>query len=137
MKPNVASCKACHTQYTGSDFDVQGGRSLVKKALSELEVALNDAGLLTRSEAAPFASLGEDALGDGQFHLDLTRPGSAVGGGNQSLDAPTAGALYNYLIVARSKDLGVHNPTYTKQLLWDSIRQLKGVDPTSLPARPN
>lgn len=136
MKPTVAYCKTCHTQYKGSDFDIQGGRTLVKNALSELEGALNDAGLLTRAEAAPYGPVESELLGDGQFHLDLARPGSAAGGGNQNLDAATAGALYNYLIVARSKDLGVHNPTYAKQLLWDSIKQVKGADPTSLPSRP-
>jgi hypothetical protein len=132
MKPNVAYCKTCHTSYKGADFDVQGGRTVVKNALMELEVALNDAALLTRSEAAPYAALTEDDLADGQFHLDHTRPGAP----NPTLDALTAGALYNYLIVARSKDLGVHNPTYEKQLLWDSIRQVKGVNPTSLASRP-
>ncbi len=129
MKPNVAYCKTCHTQYTGTDFDIQGGRSIVKKALSELEVALNDAGYLTRGAAAPYGPLSDDNLGDGQFNLDGSRPGI-------TLDSATAGALYNYLIVARSKDLGVHNPTYTKQLLWDSIKQIKGTDPTSLVVRP-
>jgi hypothetical protein len=136
MKPNVATCKSCHTAYTGADFDIQGGRTVVRNALKELEVALNDAKLLTRSAAAPYAPLSDDDLADGQFNLDLTRPGSNGVGGNQSLDALTAGALYNYLIIARSKDLGVHNPTYEKQLLWDSIRQLKGVDPTSIASRP-
>jgi hypothetical protein len=135
MKPNVAFCKTCHTQYTGTNFDIQGGRTLVKNALSELEVALNAAGLLTRGAAAPYGPLSADDLADGQFNLDLTRPGSNAGA-NLSLDALTAGALYNYLIIARSKDLGVHNPTYEKQLLWDSIRQIKTVDPTSLPSRP-
>jgi hypothetical protein len=136
MKPTVAYCKTCHTEYKGTDFDIQGGRTLVKNALTELQAALNEAGLLTRSETAPYAPLAEDNLGDGQFQLDLTRPGSGPGGANQNLDAARAGALYNYLIIARSKDLGVHNPTYAKQLLWDSIRQIKGVSPTSLPARP-
>ncbi|CAN5911119.1 hypothetical protein BH11MYX4_BH11MYX4_57510 [soil metagenome] len=135
MKPNVAYCKTCHTSYTGTNFDVQGGRTLVSNALSELEVALNDAGLLTRAQAAPYGPLSEEDLADGQFNLDGTRPGGNAGA-NITLDAPSAGALYNYLIIARSKDLGVHNPTYTKQLLWDSIRQLKGVDPTTLPSRP-
>jgi hypothetical protein len=51
-------------------------------------------------------------------------------------NAPTAGALYNYLVIARSKDFGVHNPTHAKQLLWDSIKQIKGTTPTSLAARP-
>jgi hypothetical protein len=114
----------------------------VKKGLAELEASLNAAGLLTRSAAAPYAPLDDGDLTDGQFHLDLTRPGSAVGGGNLNLDAATAGALYNYLILARGKDLGVHNPTYTRQLLWDSIiqvnkyRQIAPPEPTSLPARP-
>lgn len=136
MKPQVAFCKTCHTQYTGTDFNIQGGRTLVTNALRELEDALNTAGLLTRSTAAPYAALTDEERADGQFNLDLSRPGSGVAGANLVLDAPTAGALYNYLIVARSKDLGVHNPTYAKQLLWDSIRQIKGTNPTSLPSRP-
>lgn len=145
MKPAVPFCKTCHTQFTGADYNVQGGRTLITNALKELQGALDAAGLLTRSTAAPYGALTADERADGQFHLDDARPGSAVGGGNQVLDAPTAGALYNYLLVARGKDLGVHNPTYTKQLLWDSIRQIKGLDPactgtclnpTSLPSRP-
>jgi len=136
MKPNVAFCKGCHTQYTGTNFDIQGGRSLVKNALGELQAALNGVGLLTRGEAAPYEALSAEDLADGQFNLDMTRPGSNGTGGNQSLDAPKAGALYNYLIIARSKDLGVHNPTYEKQLLWDSILQIKGVKPTTMASRP-
>ncbi len=136
MKPNVAYCKTCHTQYTGSDFDIQGGRTIVKNALRELQAALNARGLLTRAAAAPYGALADEDLADNQFNLDTTRPGSTDAGTNQSLDAPTAGALYNYLIISRSKDLGVHNPTYEKQLLWDSIKQLKGTNPTSLQSRP-
>jgi hypothetical protein len=94
-------------------------------------------GSFTRSASAPYAALSEDELADNQFHLDTPRPGGGPGGVNIDADGPTAGALYNYLIVARGKDMGVHNPTYAKQLLWDSIKQIKGTDPTSLPARPN
>jgi len=136
MKPQVAYCKTCHTQYTGTNFDVQGGRTVVGNALRELQAALDAAGLLTRSETAPYAELSDDEKADGQYQLDLARPKSGPGGANLVIDAPTAGALYNYFVVARSKDLGVHNPTYTKQLLWDSIRHLKGQNPTSLPSRP-
>jgi hypothetical protein len=136
MKPTVAYCKTCHTTYTGSDFDIQGGRTLVKNALFELQALLNAQGLLTRSPAAPYGPLGASELSDGQFHLDRTRPGSGPGGANQVLTADQAGVLYDYIIVARSKDLGVHNPTYTKQLLWDSIVKLKGSNPSSLPSRP-
>lgn len=138
MKAKLGFCKTCHTQYNGTTFDVQSGQSTVKRALRELAGLLNTAGLLTRSASAPYQPLDADELTDDQFHLDEARPGSGPGGANQVLDAPTAGALYNYLIIARSKDFGVHNPTYAKQLLWDSIKHLKGgTDPTSLPARPN
>lgn len=136
MNPKVALCKSCHTQYTGTSFDIQGGQSLVRNALKELEAALNTAGMLTRSTAAPYEPLSAGDLAGEQFHHDLVRPGSGEGGKNLVADSPTAGALYNYLLIARSKDLGVHNPTYAKQLLWDSIKKIKGSDPTSLPSRP-
>ncbi len=136
MKPKVAFCKTCHTQYTGKSFDIQGGQSIVRNALRELQKALNDRKLLTRSAAAPYEGLSDENLADGQFHLDAVRPNSGAGNAHQNLSAADAGAVYNYLIVARSKDYGVHNPTYVKQLLWDSIKQISGNNPTSLPSRP-
>jgi hypothetical protein len=136
MKPTVAVCKTCHTQYAGQTFDIQGGESIVIDALTELQGALNNAGLLTRSATAPYAALQPDELADHQFQDDLSRPGSGPAGANMVLDADTAGALYNYMIVARGAAFGVHNPTYTKQLLWDSIKKITGANPTSLPARP-
>lgn len=130
MKPKVAYCKTCHSTYTGTTFDVDNGRSDVRRGLEELEAALNAASLITRASVAPFSPLTTEELADGQFHLDSPRsPGAPV-------DAPTAGAVYNYLLIARSKDLGVHNPRYTKQLLWDSIRQIKGGTPTFISSRP-
>ncbi len=136
MKPALAFCKTCHSQYAGTSFDVQGGQTLVRNALSELQAALNAAGMLTRAAAAPYGALSDADLEDNQFHLDAVRPNSGPNGAHIQANSPTAGALYNYLIVARSKDLGVHNPTYAKQLLWDSIKQIKGANPTSLPSRP-
>lgn len=130
MKPALTFCKSCHTTYTGTNYDVQGGRTIVRGLLLELQAALNAAGMLTRSEVAPFPSLDADDLTDAQFQLDKARsPGAAV-------NADRAGALYNYLIIARSKDLGVHNPTYAKQLIFDSIVNLTGNPPVTLPTRP-
>lgn len=137
MHPAIAYCKSCHTTYTGTTFDIQSGQSTVRAALRELEAALNAKGLLTRGDAAPYAALTELELVDSNFHLDGARPGSAPDGKNQVLDAATAGALYNYFLIARSKDFGVHNPTYEKQLLWDSIKTITGANPTSLPSRPS
>jgi hypothetical protein len=136
MHPTLAFCKTCHTTYTGTTFDVQGGQSLVRSALKELEAALNAKNLLTRGTAKPYPSLDATQLGDGNFELDKVRPGSMPDGTDQILDAATAGALYDYLLIARSKDFGVHNPTYAKQLLFDSIKTIKGTNPASLPARP-
>jgi hypothetical protein len=132
----VAFCKTCHTTYAGNTFDIQGGRTIVTNALFELQAALNAKGLLTRAASAPYATLTADELGDGQFELDLSRPGAGPGGADFVADAATAGALYDYMIIGRGRDLGVHNPTYTKQLLWDSIKQITGANPTSIAARP-
>jgi hypothetical protein len=136
MKPSLTFCKTCHTEYTGQTFDVQGGQSIVKNALFELQGLLNTAGMLTRASTSPYDALGADELADAQFNLDSVRPNSGLGGASIVANSPTAGALYNYLLIARSKDFGVHNPTYAKQLLWDSIKQIKGANPTSLAARP-
>lgn len=136
MQPALAYCKTCHTTYTGTSYNVQSGQSAVRAAITELQAALNAKGLLTRSEAKPYLPLSPEQLADGNFAHDSTRPGSNPDGSNQVLDAATAGALYNYLIIARGGDFGVHNPTYTKQLLWDSIKQIKGSNPTSMTSRP-
>jgi hypothetical protein len=52
------------------------------------------------------------------------------------LSADTAGALYNYLLLARGSANGVHNPVYTRELIYDSYKSLVGTAPTTLPTRP-
>ena len=101
----------------------------MRSALSELRVLLNDAGYLTRSEKAPYAVLSPTELEDTQFALDSTRP--SVG-----LTALQAGALYDYLLVARGSALGVHNPAYTLELLYDAVFVFKGAAPAAIPSRP-
>ena len=128
MKPRIDLCKTCHVTYTGKDFNIDSGRSVVTAGLTELEGLLSDAGLITRTTGP----LTPEELADKQFHLDVPRSGT--------VDAEVAGAVYNYLLVARGKDLGVHNPRYTKQLLWDSIRLIRnkygGGVPVFLATRP-
>jgi len=128
MRPQLATCQAagCHVGQT--NFDVSGGQGTIRAALQELRILLNNAGLLTRSAAAPYAALTTE-LTDTNFDLDLTLPG-------QTLDADHAGAVYNYLLVARGSASGVHNPNYTKQLLFDSISLYKGAAPAAIPDRP-
>jgi hypothetical protein len=52
----------------------------------------------------------------------------------QTVDGSTAGALYNYFVMARGSAFGVHNPYYTGEILYDSIEAVGG-DLTNI-ARP-
>ncbi|HEY8074403.1 MAG TPA: hypothetical protein VIF62_09840 [Labilithrix sp.] len=122
--PQLSACLSCHAGATS--FDIDGGQGYVKAALKELEGALDDQGLLTRATAAPYPPLGT-ARGDGNFDLDKTNPT-----GTPTLTADQAGALYNFIIVARGGALGVHNPKYAKQLVYDSIVAIKGTTPVSI-----
>jgi hypothetical protein len=129
----ISSCQSCHKNTT--TFDMSGGQSAVALALTELEKALSDAGYITRATSAPYAPLSASQLADGNFALDVARPDGAPDGGTPNLTADQAGALYNYFIVARGGALGVHNPKYVRQLIYDSFVAVTGKPPKSL-ARP-
>jgi hypothetical protein len=129
----LSACQGCHVGTTS--FDIGGGQSQIKAALFELQKALNAAGYLTRSAAAPYAALQGSELTDGNFALDKPRAAPGPDGGTTAVTADQAGAVYNYLILARGGALGAHNPKYTKQLLFDSYFALTGLPPTTL-ARP-
>jgi hypothetical protein len=120
--------QGCHVNTTS--FDVIGGQSAMRANLQELRIALNDAGFLTRTAAAPYDALSATDLKDLTFSLDQVRPGAT------GVPADTAGALYNYLVLARGSADGVHNPLYTRELIYDSYKAIAGKAPTSLPTRP-
>lgn len=126
----LSACTTCHA--AAKNFDVDGQQSQIKAALFELQAALNAAGYLTRSSGAPYEALTSDQLGDGAFASDLTRPNGAPDGGVPTLTADQAGALYNYLIIARGGALGVHNPRYVRQLIFDSYKAITGNAPTKI-----
>ena len=139
MSPNhsfyaqISACGSCHVGVT--TFDVSGGQSQIKASLFELQKAMNNAGYLTRSTAAPYQPLATSELADGAFATDKTRPGGGADGGTLHLPPDKAGAIYNYLLVARGGALGVHNPKYVKQLIFDCYVAVVGSPPTTL-ARP-
>ncbi len=116
--PQLATCQkaGCHT--TATDFDVAGGQKLTMAYLQRLRERLDTLLLLTREEASPFNSLGA-ALADTNFNHDQSRPQNPI-------TTDLAGALYNYLLVARGGAKGVHNPVYSRQLLYDSIEKSGG-----------
>ena len=127
--PQLSVCVTCHNGATS--FDVNSGVSLVGLLLQELREQLNSKGWLTRDEAAPYGAIAGSQLTDSDYALDEPRPGSP------QMTQDEAGALYNYILVARGAAGGIHNPKYTKQLLFDSIKTIKGSAPSALPIRPN
>jgi hypothetical protein len=95
---------------------------------------LNGQGFLTRAAAAPYVPLTMAQLGDGQWALDQPTPGASFDGGLLTQDQ--AGALYDYILVARGGASGVHNPKYVAQLLYDSYNALTGLPLAAFPQRP-
>lgn len=92
-----AACVECHGEI--EDFDLGGTQTDVQAMLDELEAALKGKGLL-------------DADG-----------GIVVG----SYPEAEAGALWNWIYVAHEdKSLGVHNPSYTKDILQAGLDALSG-----------
>jgi len=133
---SLSVCLACHAGATS--FDVNGGETLNQTEMFEFEADLNAAGYLTRSAAAPYLALTGANLLDGQFAADSPRTGAGAvdGGATGHLSAAQAGAVYNYELIAKGGGNGVHNPTYTQQLIYDSILALTSKAPVSLPVRP-
>jgi len=119
--PQVSACTNCHAGVT--NFDVSGGQTLVKSELQTLRVKLNSLQLLTRDGINPLTT----ELSDQDFASDGSMPAAATGAaGRPAVQGPIAGALYNYFLIARGSGFGVHNPTYVKQVLYDSIQAVGG-----------
>jgi hypothetical protein len=128
---SVCATSGCHAP-APTDFNVSGGEATVQGELTDLERALNNQGWLTRSSSGPYAPLtdpdgGGGNVGDGTWATDLPIPGV-------TLTAAQAGALYNYILVARGGAYGVHNPLYVKELLYDSYEAVTGNPPPSFPS---
>ena len=120
FNPQIAACRNCHAGIT--TFDVNGFETQVQASLTQIETYLNGLGMLTRSTSAPYSPLATTQLGDGNWFQDEPVPGSNVDGGLLTQDQ--AGALYNYILVARGSAYGVHNPVYVGQILFDSATAL-------------
>jgi hypothetical protein len=133
FNPQLSTCGStgCHSP-PPTTFNVVGGQATVQGALTDLERALNTAGWLTRASSSPYSPLsdpdgGNGQVGDGSWALDTPIPGI-------TLTAAQAGALYNYLLAAHGSAYGVHNPLYTKELLYDSYVAVTGNPPPTFPS---
>ena len=118
----LSSCQTSGCHESTTSFDVIGGQSLTISRLQDLRVALNNADLLTRSAAAPYERLTTEQLAAQDFARDEAKPKNAV-------PADQAGALYNYLLIARGSAGGIHNPLYVRQLIWDSLEATTSAPP--------
>jgi len=142
FNPQLSACQKSGCHATATSFDVIGGQSLMEANIQELRTTLNKLGWLTRDTAAPYGALSASALADSQFEADLVRPQNYAasnpdaGAPPAPLTADQAGALYNYLLLARGAAGGVHNPVYVRELVYDSVKALTGKAPQSLPTRP-
>jgi hypothetical protein len=129
FNPSLSVCVSCHAGTT--TFDINGFETQIQAMLTAIETYLNTQGVLTRASAAPYTPLTTAQLGDGNWALDQPVPGATLDGGLLTQDQ--AGALYNYIVIARGGAYGVHNPLYIGQLIYDSYHALTG---TSLPTFP-
>ncbi len=121
FNPQIAACRNCHARIT--TFDVNGFQTLIQNELTQIETFLNGQGLLTRATTAPYSPLGPTELGDGNWFQDEPVPGGGIADAGV-LTQDQAGALYNYIVVARGGAYGVHNPAYIGQVLFDSATAL-------------
>jgi hypothetical protein len=128
--PQLSTCKTSGCHASATNFDVIGGQSAMKAALQELRVVLNNLGWLTRDGVGVLTAAN---LADQHYELDRTLPSASTKG----LSADKAGAVYNYLLLARGSGGGVHNPRYVRELIYDSMKAVNnGVGPVSIPSRP-
>jgi hypothetical protein len=131
--PSLSACLGCHAGATS--FDINSFESNVQSAMTQIETWFNQEGLLTRATAGPpYPPLITTQLGDGNWVQDLPVPGGPLEGGLLTQDQ--AGALYNYILVARGGAFGVHNPKYIGELLYDSYFALSGLPLSAFPMRP-
>jgi len=132
FNPQIAACRQCHAGAT--TFNINDFESQIQSAMTEIETYLSGQGLLTRASAPPYAPLDSSQLGDGNWNLDLPIPGGTLEGGLLTQDQ--AGALYNYILVARGGAYGIHNTKYIAQLLYDSYFALTHLPLATFPTRP-
>jgi hypothetical protein len=129
-KINLAACDSCHEgigQVRGeevfdlkakADYDRDGTVEVAQLEVQGLLDALvnkNGTGYLQNTDPPMFQ---RDA--EATFH-DL---GKWAGSRNGSWTEAEIGALWNYKLIVEDRSLGVHNLTYTVQVLYDTLKAL-------------
>ena len=128
--PQVATCAQAGCHASATSFDILGRQTAMLNTLRQVRDVLNTKGWLAVVDAAPYDPLTPAQVADSNFAKDIVHPGGAP------LTASEAGALYNYLLIARGGAGGVHNPLYVMQLMFDSYVALTGNPPSTMLTRP-
>jgi len=129
--PKLAACGGGGCHQNAKSFDIEGRQTDMFSNLRDLRTALNGKGYLTRAEAEPYDALTPAQLADANFALDTPNPKLTA------LDGKIAGAIYNYLLIARGGAGGIHNPIYVRQLIYDSYFAVMNTNPPTLVNRPD
>ena len=95
---NLSSCKTCHT--TATSFDINGVQTEVQGLMDSLATILAGKNLILINS-------------DGTY---------STKSGKKSAD--DAGSIYNLQTAKEDKSLGVHNPSYIRALLKNSIQHM-------------
>ncbi len=112
FKPVLENCKKCHTGAGVVSYDINGGQTVVKNLMKDLAkeiVRLYPANFSLTTGSA-------DPKDDGM----LVMPSSSV-----QIPERVAKAVYNYRFLYQDHSYGLHNPTYAKALMNNSIADLK------------
>lgn len=97
---NMTGCLDCHSNATS--FDINGVQTEIAVLLEELHGLLVQHGLYS-----------EEGLHEGGHPVVGEYP------------ANKAGAVYNYILFEEDRSVGVHNPTYTKAVLTNTVEMVQ------------
>lgn len=109
--PHVASCAQSNCHAGATNFDIEGKVTEIKNLLAELRQKLIDKGLL---------DISRNTDGKNVLNEYILLPGNKP----KKFSALEAGAVLNYLLIAKDRSNGVHNYKYAKALLKNTIEAL-------------
>lgn len=108
---NVSACASTNCHPGATKFDIDGKVTEIKDLIAQLRQLLIDKGLLDVSRNTDGNVLSEYIM------LPGNKP--------KKFSAVEAGAVLNYLILAKDRSNGIHNYKYTKALLVNTINALQ------------
>ncbi|MCX7908994.1 MAG: hypothetical protein N2560_05695 [Ignavibacteria bacterium] len=109
---HVVSCAQSNCHPGATKFDIDGKVKEIKDLISQLRQKLIDKGLLDVSRN----TTGNDVLNE-----YIMLPGNKP----KKFSSLEAGAVLNYLLVAKDRSYGIHNYKYTKALLVNTLNALQ------------